>query len=88
MIKNILSVFIFLFCMSFFYLVGNTYLSDKQEKKIKNNRNQILQKIKNNTNGLPILVNDTNDVIEFNTGYKNENSKIRRNFWKLFIKND
>ena len=47
-----------------------------------------MQKIKNNTDGLPILINDTNDIIEFNTGYKNENNKIKRNFWKLFIKND
>ena len=32
--------------------------------------------------------NDTQDVIEFNSGYRNENNKKKRNFWNLFKKND
>ena len=47
-----------------------------------------LKKISSNIDGLPILVNDTNDVIEFNSGFRNNNSKIKRNFWNLFKKND
>jgi hypothetical protein len=46
-----------------------------------------LQKIQNNYYELPILVNDTDDVIEFNFGIENKKHKIERNFWKLF-KND
>ena len=48
----------------------------------------IVQKINSNTNGLPFLANDTNDVIIFNSGFENKNQKIERNFWKLFKKND
>ena len=33
------------------------------------------------------LINDTNNVIEFNSGFEKIN-KIERNFWKLFKKND
>ena len=46
-----------------------------------------LQKIQNNYYELPILINDTDDVIEFNSGIENKKHKIERNFWKLF-KND
>ena len=77
MVKHILSVLIFLFCSYFFFFVGSYYLSSKHKKKISNN-----------IDGLPILVNDTNDVIEFNSGFQNNNSKIKRNFWNLFKKND
>ena len=35
---------------------------------------------------LPVLLNDTNNVIEFNSGFKEKNNKIKRNFWKLFKK--
>ena len=88
MIKNILSILIFLFSSSFFYFVGTTYYSDNQETKTNKNKQSISKRIKNNINGLPILFNDTNDVIEFNPGFKNEINKVERNFWKLFKKND
>ena len=87
MIKNILSVLIFLFIISFFFLVGNIYFSDDQEKIITKNRETIKQKIKDNIDNLSILPNDTNDVIEFNSSFENKNNKIKRSFWKLFEKN-
>ena len=34
---------------------------------------------------LELLKNNTNDVIEFNSGYNNEDSKPQRRFWELFI---
>ena len=88
MIKNILSVLIFLFIISFIFLVGNIYFSDDQEKIITKNRETIKQKIKDNIDNLSILPNDTNDVIEFNSSFENKNNKIKRSFWKLFEKND
>ena len=88
MIKNILSVLVFLFSISFFFVVGNIYFSDKYKKKINLNRVNISEIIENNINGLPILMNDTNNAIEFNSGFENKNKKRERNFWKLFIKND
>jgi len=88
MIKNIFSVFILLFLAIFFYFVFNTYFSMNKEIQNKTSRKSIIQTIENNFNRLPILVNDTNDVIEFNSGFENENTKIKRNFWKLFEKND
>jgi hypothetical protein len=88
MIKNILSVLVFLFSIFFFLFVGNVYFSEKEGKKIKNNRVLVLENIKKDVNKLPILGNDTSNIIEFNSGFENSKIKIERNFWKLFKKND
>jgi len=88
MIKNILSVLVFLLCALFFYLVGSSYFSNNLETKIKNNRESFSHNLKNKIKGLPILINDTDNAVEFNTGFENENIKIERNFWNLFKRND
>ena len=88
MIKNIFSVLIFLFSVLFFFLVADTYFADYQKKKILKKREEVSQNINENIVGLPILVNDTNDVIVFNSGFENNDKTIERNFWKLFKNND
>jgi len=88
MIKNIFSVLIFLFSVLFFFLVMDTYFSDYQKKKILKKREEVSRNINANIVGLPILVNDTNDVIVFNSGFENNDKTIERNFWKLFKNND
>ena len=48
------------------------------------NRNNINKIINNKISNLPILKNDTNNVIEFNDGFSNEIKKDKpRNFWNL-----
>ena len=88
MVKNILSVLIFLFSIFFVYFVGSSYFSDNQKIKIKKKREAIINNLKNNKNELPFLVNDTDDIVNFNTSFENENDIIKRSFWKLFKKND
>jgi hypothetical protein len=88
MVKNILSVLIFLFSIFFVYFVVSSYFSDNQKIKIKKKREAIINNLKNNKNELPFLVNDTNDIVNFNTSFENENDIIKRSFWKLFKKND
>ena len=88
MIKNFFSVLIFLFFFIFIYFILSTYFSNKNIKKINLNRENIYTKIDNNLLSLPVLKNDTLNVIEFNSGYENESNKIKRNFWNLFKKND
>ena len=86
MIKNTLSVLIFIFSITFLYFVGNIYFSENQELKVKKNRDTISKKIQNNIGNIQILANDTDNVIEFNSGYSKESKKKKRNFWKLFKK--
>ena len=87
MIKNIISVLIFLFVIFFLFFIGTVYFSEEHKKSIDKKQKIVLQKIQNNYYELPILINDTDDVIEFNSGFENKKNKIERNFWKLF-KND
>ena len=48
------------------------------------NRTNIDQIIKDKTSNIPILKNDTNNVIEFNNSISDkENINKPRNFWKL-----
>jgi hypothetical protein len=88
MIKHFFSVLIVIFIFLFTFFVISTYVSIKNINKIKENRADIDFMIKKNAESLLVLKNDTNNVIEFNSGYNSDNNKIKRNFWNLFKKND
>ena len=88
MIKHFFSVLIFIFIIFFIYFTISTYISNNNKKKINYNRANINTNIKEKLSTLPLLKNDTNDVVEFNSGYKDENNTIKRNFWNLFKKDD
>lgn len=88
MIKNTLNVIIFLFLFISVYFFVSTYFSDFNKKKIFDNRINYDTKIKSNINILPILKNDTDDVIEFNSSIDNNKNEIKRNFWNLFKINE
>ena len=60
-------------------------MSDKNKILMKNNRENIESRTLQVISELPILLNNTNDIIEFNSGYENSNEKnFKRNFWELF----
>jgi len=88
MIKHFFSVLIFIFIFFFVYFVISIYISNNNQEKMNANRINAYLKIKESLLTLPLLKNDTNNVIEFNSGYKNDSNKIKRNFWNLFKKND
>ncbi len=83
MIKFLKLISFFLFILFFFY-VFNYYLSNKNIKNITYNRSNIEELLKQKSTNLPILSNDTKDVIEFNSGFSNEIQKSEpRKFWNL-----
>ena len=88
MIKHFFSVLIFIFIFLFIFFVSTTYISKKNIEKINFNRTNTYSKIEGSLLNLPLLKNDTNNVIEFNSGYNANDNKIKRNFWNLFKKND
>ena len=88
MIKNFLSIFVIFFIFLFFFNVFKKYTSDAHKKKINLNRMTIESQLRENLNDIKILNNDTNNVIEFNTGYNSQiNLKTKRKFWELFNQN-
>ena len=82
--KKIVSIVFILLVIIFF---GSTYKYYSSIRNINNkefNRNNIDKILDNKISNLPILKNDTNDVIEFNDGFSNEIKNDKpRSFWKL-----
>ena len=88
MIKNFFSILIYLFIFLFIFFIFSTFFSDMNKKKINLNREKIHSKIEDVLPSLPLIKSDTQNVIQFNSGYDNDSNKIKRNFWNLFKKND
>ena len=85
MINNIIKSLILIFILIFFILVFNYYFSEKNIGLVKHNRVNPEEKIRSNIGKLPVLSNDTSNVIEFNSGFENSNNKnYKRSFWELF----
>ena len=76
---------IFLLLVLTFFLATYKYYSSNKNTQIKNfNRNNINDIINSKVSNLPILKNDTSDVIEFNDGFTNEiKHEKSRSFWDL-----
>ena len=85
MIYNVIKILILILVLSFFSMVFNYYYSANNINLVEENRNNTNNRMFNDISGLEVLSNDTNDVIEFNSGFDNSNKKnFKRNFWELF----
>ena len=85
MMYNIFKSLILILVFLFFIFTFNYYFSEKNKDIVKKNRSNIETNVLKNFSDLPILYNDTNDVIEFNSGLDNSiNQNFKRNFWDLF----
>ena len=77
---HLLTIFIF------FFILIKFYLSDNYEKKFYRSLNNYDEVIKKFSKNLPILENDTQNIIEYVDNNTNK-SKKKYKFWKL-IEND
>lgn len=82
--SKVINFLFFLLVLIFFILTYRYYYSDKNIEAKNFNRNNINEIINTKVSNLPVLNNDTANVIEFNDGYSNEikNDKLR-SFWNL-----
>ena len=82
--NKIVNIFFFIIILIFFLSTYKFYSSNKTYDAKEFNRINIDKIIETKITNLPILNNDTNNVIEFNDGYSNEikNDKTR-SFWNL-----
>ncbi len=81
---KILNIFMLLFVLIFIFVIFKYYLSSKNIDVKNYNRLNIDQILKDKIKDLPILVNDTNNVIEFNDSLNSEiNDEKKRSFWNL-----
>ncbi|MDA9684435.1 hypothetical protein N9U33_02475 [Candidatus Pelagibacter bacterium] len=75
-----------MFLLTFIFLLSiyNYYSSNKNVDAKNYNRENIDQILKEKIIDLPVLKNDTNNVIEFNNSLKNDiEENKKRNFWDL-----
>ena len=86
MLKKIIIFLLFLLTIIFFYHVTEYYFSKENIKKINLNRSEVNENLIDKSLSLPFLSNDTNNVIEFNSGFNLEN-KTKRKFWDLIKRN-
>ena len=81
---KLINLFLFLMVIIFFFITFNFYSSKKNIEAKHFNRNNIDEIINKKIKDLPVLKNDTNNVIEFNDGFSEEiNNEKPRSFCNL-----
>ena len=86
MLKEIKYLIFIVIILSFIFFTGKYYFSDENIKKSYRSYKNINEKIEIYSKDLPILENDTKDVIEY-VKQTNKKKKKKFNFWKL-LEND
>ena len=81
---KVINLFFVIIIFLFFFNIYNYYSSNKNIKNINLNRSNIEAIVKTKISNIPILENDTDNVIEFNSSFSEEiqNNK-KRSFWDL-----
>ena len=82
MLKEIKYLIFILVILLFIFFTGKYYFSDENKKKSYRSYKNIDEKIKLYSKNLPVLENDTQNVIEY-VKQINKKKKKKFNFWKL-----
>ena len=86
MLIKFFNTVIFLIFIIFFVIIFKYYSSSKNMNEKNQKRLNINEIIKEKISDLPVLPNDTNDIIEFNNSLVDTTNEKKRSFWEL-IKN-
>ena len=83
MYSKVLNSILVLFIISFFFFILKYYLSNKTINEKNYNRQNIEEILKEKIFDLPVLLNDTDNIIEFNNSIEDSINKKKRSFWDL-----
>ena len=87
MLKEV-KYFIYIFIISFFvFFTVKYYISDINKKNFFRSNNNIDEKINKYSEKLPVLEDNTKDILEY-VEDTNQKKKKKFNFWKLIEDND
>ncbi len=87
MLKEV-KYFIYILIISFFtFFTIKFYISDENKKKTFRNMNSIDKNISTYETKLPIILNDTNDIIIY-LNNDDDSEKKKFSFWNLLKSND
>ena len=87
MLKEIKYLIFLVIIILFLLFTGKYYFSDTNKKNSYRSFNTIDEKIDIYAERLPVLEDDTDDIIEYAEQSKNKKRK-KFNFWKLLEKNE
>ena len=87
MVKEIKYFIFVLLILLFIFLTGRYYFSDTNKKNSYRSLSSNNQKIETYSKNLPILEDDTKDIIEY-VEKSNNKKKKKFNFWKLLENNE
>ena len=87
MLKEIKYLIFLLIIVIFLFLTGKYYFSDLNKKNSYRSLNNIDKKIKIYAEKLPIIEDDTKNIIEY-VEQSNNKKKKKFNFWKLLESNE
>ncbi|MBD1162971.1 hypothetical protein IDG48_05415 [Pelagibacterales bacterium SAG-MED12] len=79
-------IFIFIICL-FLFLTGRYYFSDTNKKNSYRSLQNIDQKINTYSKNIPVLEDDTKNIIEY-VEQSSTKKKKKFNFWKLLETNE
>ena len=83
MLNSTIKIFYFTLIFIFFYLVFSTYFSKKNTSNVTSKILNIEKKSEIEFNDLPIIKNDTNNIITYNLEEVIENKVKKRKIWEL-----
>ena len=84
-IKNVFFVVIF---FTFLFLITKYYFSEKNKTLTNKSRSSYEFILNNGKKDLPVLKNDTNNVIVYVKDLENYKKKRKKRFWEKLISND
>ena len=87
MVKEIKYFVFVLLILLFLFLTGRYYFSDTNKKNSYRSLSSYNKKIETYSKNLPILEDDTKDIIEY-VEKSNNKKKKKFNFWKLLENNE
>ena len=87
MIKKILNIFFLIFIFTFIFLILKYYLSEKNIIFTNKSRSSYSVKINEDINNLPVLKNDTNNIIFYKDDLEKFKNKRKKRFWEKLISN-
>ena len=87
MYKELKNVFYIVVIFIFVFFTLKYYFSDQNKKKSYRSLNTLNKKINDYAKNLPLIKNDTNNIIEYVENAGTDNKK-KYNFWKLLINDE
>ena len=88
MLKRFINIFLLLLVFLFFFFIFIKYFSQEHISKIIDNRYNIKNNITKKNSNLPILDNDTANIIDYNSENVLEKNYKKRKYWDLLNINE